>query len=237
MKTVAIIQARMSSSRLPGKIFQDIAGKPMLSRVVERAEAADVFDEIVIATSVDPSDDVVETFCSSEGHTFFRGSLNDVLERYAQAAAAVHADVIVRLTGDCPLLDPIVIRTIVKTFEPEKYDYVSNVIRRTYPKGLDTEVFSRNTLIMTHENARLPEEREHVTKYIHAHPELFRIHDVTQERDLSLFRWTVDVPEDLAFVRAVYDALGNRIFGQEEILTLLEKRPDIQNINADIHNS
>ena len=234
MKTVAIIQARMSSTRLPGKIFQEIAGKPMLTHVIERAKAAGVFDTIIIATSTDPSDDVVETFCKDQGHLCVRGSLKDVLKRYAKAATAAKADVITRLTADCPLLDPAVIRRIVQAFDPQKHDYVSNVIKRTYPKGLDTEVFSRKALVTTEKNAKLPHEREHVTKYIHAHPELFRIHHVKQKDNLSELRWTVDMPDDLAFVRAVYDELKTDLFGQEEILALLKRHPHIQKINAGI---
>ena len=233
MKTVAIIQGRMTSRRLPGKILADIAGRPQLQRVVERARAAGVFDAVVVATSTNETDDPVEVFCRKEGIPCIRGSLEDVLDRYAAAAAASGADIITRLTADCPLLDPAVIRRIVIAFDPTKHDYVSNSLERTFPKGLDTEVFSRAALIKAAEGAHAPNEREHVTPYMH-NPALFRIAQVKQKDDRSSLRWTVDYPEDLAFVRAVFAELGDGIFGQEEILALLEKRPDIQKINEGI---
>jgi spore coat polysaccharide biosynthesis protein SpsF (cytidylyltransferase family) len=232
MKTVAIIQARMTSRRLPGKVLMDLAGIPMLSHVIRRAEAANVFDQVIVATSMDPTDDLLERYCTSQGKTCFRGSLSDVLERYYQAASVHGADVIVRLTADCPLLDPAVIRKVVQAFDPGIHDYRSNVIRRTYPKGLDTEVLSLSALTRTRNEARLPEEREHVTPYIHKHPEIFRTTHVTQEKDLSKLRWTVDEPQDLAFARAVYAELGDGVFGQEEILALLARRPALSSINA-----
>ena len=233
MKTVAIIQGRMTSRRLPGKILADIAGRPQLQHVVERARAAGVFDAVVFATSTDATDDPVEVLCAKEGIPFFRGSLEDVLDRYAAAAAAYGADIITRLTADCPLLDPAVIKRVVDAFDPEKDDYVSNSLERTFPKGLDTEVFSRAALVTAAKEARAPQEREHVTPYMHD-PTRFRIAQVKQKDDRSSLRWTVDRPEDLAFVRAVYAELGNGIFGQEEILALLKKRPDIQKINEGI---
>lgn len=234
MKTVAIIQGRMTSRRLPGKILAAIAGVPLLAHVTRRAQASGVFHDIVFATTTDPSDDPVETYCTAHGIRCFRGDPSDVLDRYAQAARAYGAGVIVRLTSDCPLLDPAVIKRVVGTFDPARHDYVSNAIRRTYPDGLDTEVFSLEALKRADKEARLPSEREHVTPYMHKHPELFRIAHVTQERDYSALRWTVDEPRDLDFVRAVFRELGDGLFGQEEILALLERKPDLQHINEGI---
>ncbi|MSR86575.1 acylneuraminate cytidylyltransferase [Candidatus Peribacteria bacterium] len=236
MKIVAIIQARMSSRRLPGKILEDIVGSPLLAHVVRRAEAAKVFDAVIIATSTDATDDPVEKFCASQKITCFRGDLNDVLNRYVSAAAAFRADVIVRHTADCPLLDPAVIKKVVQSFDPNTLDYASNVMPRTYPKGLDTEVFSVAALKKVNELATLPADREHVTLYIRNHPDVFRIGSVTQERDLSALRWTVDEPADLEFVRAVYKELGDGMFGQREILDLLEQKPELSKINSHIPN-
>jgi len=234
MKSVAIIQGRMSSRRLPGKILMDIEGKPLLAHVVQRAKASGVFDFVVFATTTDPTDDPVVEYCAREAIECFRGDLNDVLERYYQAARTYGAEMVTRLTADCPLLDPAVIKKVVQAFDPDRYDYVSNAIRRTYPDGLDTEVFSIAALTRARNEAKLPSEREHVTPYIHKHPDLFRIGHVTQEHDLSMLRWTVDEPQDLAFVRAVFAELGGDIFGQEEILALLARKPELQTINEGI---
>ncbi len=234
MKHVAIIQGRMSSRRLPGKILMDIAGSPLLAHVIRRAEAAEIFDTVVFATSTDPADDPVAAYCATNGYACFRGDLNDVLERYYQAAKAYCAGIITRLTADCPLLDPAVIRTVAQVFDPTHHDYVSNAIERTYPDGLDTEVFSITALTRARNEAKLPSEREHVTPYIHKHPEFFRIKHVTQQQDLSAFRWTVDEPRDLEFVRAVFAELKEGIFGQEEVLALLARKPELKSINADI---
>ena len=209
MKTVAIIQARMNSSRLPGKILEDIAGKPLLHRVIERAQAAGVFDEVILATSQEESDDPVAAYCRNHGISYYRGNLNDVLDRYCQAALQAKADIVTRLTGDCPLLDPEVIRAAVTMFRNGNFDYVSNAIERTYPDGLDTEVFSFAALETAQNEARLPSEREHVTPFIHKHPDRFRLGHLTQEKDLSALRWTVDEQCDLDLVRAIYDRLGN----------------------------
>ncbi|NOS67204.1 MAG: glycosyltransferase family protein [Candidatus Peribacteraceae bacterium] len=233
MKNVAIIQGRMTSSRLPGKILADIEGTPELLHVVRRARASEAFGEVVVATSTDPTDDPVEAFCTEKKIPCFRGSLDDVLDRYAKAAAAYEADIITRLTADCPLLDPAVIKRVVEEFKTGKYDYVTNSLERTFPKGLDAEVFSRAVLEKAAAEARKPDEREHVTPYMHD-PKLFRIGHVTQTQNRGSLRWTVDYPEDLAFVRAVFKELGNRIFGQDEILALLERHPEIGKINAHI---
>lgn len=234
MKSIAIIQGRMSSKRLPGKVLMNIDGSPLLAHVIRRAEAANVFDTVVFATSSDAADDPVAAYCAAHGKNCFRGSLDDVLERYYQAARTYKADVITRLTADCPLLDPAVIREVVQAFDTHRYDYVSNAIQRTYPDGLDTEVFSIEALTRARNEARLPSEREHVTPYIHKNPHLFRIRHITQDHDLSALRWTVDEPRDLEFVRAIFAELGDGIFGQEEILALLARKPGLTAINEGI---
>lgn len=221
----------MTSKRLPGKILEDIAGTPEIIHVVRRAEAAEVLNDVIVATSTDKSDDSVESLCKKEGVTCYRGSLDDVLGRYAAAAECVQADIIVRLTADCPLLDPKVIRRAVREFNTEKYDYCSNILERTYPKGLDTEVFSMETLKRMETEAASPYDREHVTTYIRNNPTIFRIKNVSQDRNFSSLRWTVDYPADLVFARAVFAELGNRIFDQEEVLEVLRNHPEIAKIN------
>jgi spore coat polysaccharide biosynthesis protein SpsF len=234
MKTVAIIQARMNSSRLPGKVLTDIAGKPLIQRVVDRARAAKVFDEVVVATSQEASDDSLVLYCEENDIPVFRGNLNDVLDRYVQAATKHNADIVVRLTGDCPLLDSNVLHKLMTMYETGDFDYVSNVVERTYPDGLDAEVMSIETLKRAHQEATLPSEREHVTPYIHKHPEQFRLGHLTMDRDLTQHRWTVDEPRDLELVRAIVSHFGDKTFGMEDVLAFLEANPSLQRINAGI---
>ncbi len=231
---VVIIQARMSSSRLPGKVLAEIAGRPMLQHVVHRARKAGVGERVVVATSDDPSDDPVAAFCAASEITVERGSRDDVLERYYGAATNQAARAVVRLTADCPMLDPQVIDAVCGEFDPARLDYVSNTLDRTYPRGLDTEVFTFEALERARNEARLRSEREHVTPYIWKHPERFRLGQVQQQQDHASERWTVDHAQDLEFVRAVYDALGTVDFGQDEALELLRERPELRRINQGI---
>ncbi|HXG87648.1 MAG TPA: aminotransferase class III-fold pyridoxal phosphate-dependent enzyme [Vicinamibacterales bacterium] len=227
MKAVAIIQARMASTRLPGKILVDLAGKPLLLRVVERVRRARTLDQVVVATTSSPADDEVETFCTANDIPCFRGSEEDVLDRYYQAARAHHADIVVRITGDCPLIDPAVIDRVVAAYRPADDDYVANVFRYTWPDGLDTEVFGFHALERAWRDATKPSEREHVTSYLRTSGS-FRTRSVENEIDLSSrnYRWTVDDPVDLEFVRDVYGRLASQPeFGFEEVVMLLEKSP------------
>jgi len=238
VKVVAIIQARMSSTRLPGKVLADVCGQPLLHHVVCRARCARTPDQVVVATSDRPADDAVVRFCEMSSVPCFRGSEEDVLDRYYQAARHFQAETVVRLTADCPLLDPDVVDRVVRAFGEGDRDYVSNTLDRTYPDGLDVEVFSFTALARAWREARLPSEREHVTPYIWKHPELFRLGNVKQEEDLSDLRWTVDEPRDLAFVRAVYRWLGPRSdFGMKEVLALLREHPELGRINAGIERN
>ncbi|MBE2267255.1 MAG: aminotransferase class III-fold pyridoxal phosphate-dependent enzyme [Anaerolinea sp.] len=221
----------MSSSRLPGKVLADIRGKPMILRVVERARGARTLDEVVLATTVDPADDPLAALGEQIGIPVFRGDQADVLDRYYQAARHFNADVVVRLTGDCPLLDPQVIDRVVTAFSAEPRDYVSNTLIVSYPDGLDTEVFSFAALERAWREAGLASEREHVTPYIHKNPALFRLGNVLNERDLSHMRWTVDEPSDLEFVRAIYARL-NAQFTMDDVLRLIELQPDLTQVNA-----
>jgi spore coat polysaccharide biosynthesis protein SpsF len=233
MKIAAIIQARMASTRLPGKVLMDISGKPLLHIVCSRAKMARNLDLVAVATTDRPVDDQIQRLCERLGIPCFRGNEDDVLDRYYQAAKQIEADVIVRLTADCPLLDPTVIALVVDTFRSGNFDYVSNAIDPTYPDGLDTEVFSFRVLERTWIEAILKSEREHVTSYIWKQPSIFKTHNVRHEQDLSSFRWTVDEPEDLDFVRRVFAFLGtDSVFGMNEVVTLLQKHPELAEINT-----
>ncbi|MCL5958534.1 MAG: glycosyltransferase family protein [Chloroflexi bacterium] len=235
LKVVAVIQARMGSTRLPGKVLAEVAGVPMLWHVVNRARTARYVDLVLVATSREPADDAIAAFCARNGIECFRGSESDVLDRYYEAAREYQAEIVVRLTADCPLLDPEVIDDVIYSFREYPADYASNVRECTFPDGLDTEAFSFDVLEQAWREARLKSEREHVTPYIRNHPELFYLVDLHYDEDLSALRWTVDEPRDLEFVRAVYSHLGaSSAFGMEEVLDLLRERPEISEINAGI---
>lgn len=230
---VAIIQARMASTRLPGKILADLAGKPLLYHVVVRAKQARTLNRVVVATTDKQNDNETEKSCDKIDVACFRGSEDDVLDRFYQVAKHFSADVIVRLTADCPLLDPGVIDLIVNFFLNGNYDYVSNVIDPTYPNGLDTEVFSFAALERAWKEAALKSEREHVTPFIRKSSNLFRLANVKNDINLSAMRWTVDEPADLEFVRRVYACFGsNHLFGMADIVALLHAHPELQAINA-----
>jgi spore coat polysaccharide biosynthesis protein SpsF len=233
MQTVALIQARMSSSRLPGKVLRDIAGQPMLLRVVHRARQAKSLDLTAVITSEGADDDVIEGLCTENNVACFRGSLDDVLDRYYRAAIHFQADAVVRLTADCPLLDPKIVDKVVHTFQHGGFDYVSNALECTYPDGLDTEIFRFAALERAWKGARLRSEREHVTAYMYNHPELFRVGSVTQAEDLSALRWTVDTSRDLEFVRTVYSFFPDGDFGMTDILRVMREHPELTEINAD----
>lgn len=233
MNIVAIIQARMASTRLPGKILADLAGQPLLCRVVSRAQQAVTLHRVMVATTDQAADAAVTQLCQARGFACFRGSEQDVLDRYYQAARQYNADVVVRLTADCPLLDPAVIDRTVNTFLDGPYDYVSNTQPPTFPDGLDTEVFSRTALEKAWREAQLASEREHVTPYIWKHPGLFRLGSVKHTPDLSSLRWTVDEPADLEFVRRVYASLGAKTaFSMPDVLALLQAQPALGHLNA-----
>lgn len=211
MRRVAIIQARMTSTRLPGKVLMDLAGRPMLARELARVKRCRLVDDVVVATTTNISDDAVVATARAEGVRWFRGSETDVLGRYAGAAREARADVVIRITADCPLIDPEISDRVVDalTLGLEPADYASNVLRRTYPAGLDTEALWRDTLDRVARHARSASAREHVTPYIYAErPDLFVLRSVTDEPDASDLRWTVDVAADLEVVRRMYEELG-----------------------------
>lgn len=236
MKVVAIIQSRMGATRLPGKVLEDLAGQPMLARVVHRTRLAKTLNTMVVATTTQAADDVIVNLCETQGWPFFRGSEDDVLDRYYNTASAFNADAVVRITSDCPLIEPEIIDRIIGeffTYHP-KIDYVSNSLQRTFPQGLDVEVISFDALKKAWQEDHNPKWREHVTPYITRHPELFRIHNVTSDVDYSFMRWTVDTMDDLTFVRKIYEHFQDDTFNWKEVLQLLENHPEWLEINRHI---
>ncbi|MGD0005811.1 MAG: glycosyltransferase family protein [Anaerolineaceae bacterium] len=237
--TVAIIQGRMASSRLPGKILLDIAGKPMLAHVVERARRAKTVDQVVVATTTQLEDDAVEAYCRKHGIAVFRGSLNDVLDRFYQAALAFRADVIVRLTADCPLVDPQLLDQVVEEFLRAGVDFCCNrlppPLKRTYPIGLDVEVCTFQALERAWKEAKEPHEREHVMPYLYDCPGRFKILRVDYEKDYGEMRWTVDTPQDLELVCQIFARLGeNHAFTWLDVLELFEREPQLALINSQV---
>ena len=225
---VALIQARMGSTRFPGKTLADLSGHPMLWHVVHRARMAKLVDKVVVATSDHASDDVIAKFCESENIACFRGSEEDVLDRFYQAAKLYGADAVVRVTADCPLIDATVIDKVIGRFQQGDCDYACNILRYTYPDGLDVEVFSFAALECAWKESSNPADREHVTVYLLNRK--FRAANVESDLPVSPneFRWTVDYPSDLEFVRKIYAELSPQgEFGFREILELLKERPDL----------
>lgn len=219
--------------------MKQIVGKPMLELQIERIRQSIRIDKLVVATSFEPEDDPIEELCDNLGVDCFRGNLNDVLDRFYQAASQYKPQLIVRLTGDCPLTDPEVIDYGIAFYENNPYDYVSNSVERTYPIGLDLEVFSFKHLKEAAQKAELPSEREHVTAYFRNHRDEYKVGQFHCDTDLSEHRWTVDEPADFEFVTKIYEALylTNPRFTTHDILTLISERPDLMTINyAIMHN-
>ncbi len=237
MRVVAIIQARMGSTRLPGKVLLDLAGEPMLARDMNRLSRAETLDDVVIATTVESADDAIVNLCQERDWPYFRGSEEDVLDRYYRAAQEYQADAVVRVTSDCPLIEPQVVDRVVREFlerQPE-VDYAANTLPpRTFPRGLDTEVMRFDALERAWREDENPAWREHVTPYIRRHPDRFQSYGVSNDEDLSHMRWTVDTPEDLAFVRRIYEHFGHDRFSWRKVLTLLEAHPEWLDINRDV---
>jgi spore coat polysaccharide biosynthesis protein SpsF len=221
MRRVAIVQARMGSARLPGKVLADIAGKSMLARVVARVRRVAGLDELVVATTTDPRDDAVAAECRRIGAAVFRGDETDVLDRYHEAALAHRADVVVRITADCPLTDPAIVELVLSRLGSTGADYACNTLVRTYPRGLDAEAVRVPALHVAWHEADDPYDREHVTPYIYRHPGQFRLLSLRGREDHSLHQWSVDTADDLARVRAIYERLGgDERFGWRDALAV-----------------
>ena len=235
--TVAIVQARMTSTRLPGKVLRPIAGRPMLWYQLQRMRAARTLDRIVIATTTNATDDPVVAFCEQQGCDFFRGPEHDVLARYAAAATRFEAQRVVRLTSDCPLLPAGLIDQAVNRFAAQQpCDYLSNMLEPRYPYGMAVEVMHGEVLQQAAREAREPQEREHVTPFIYWRPDRFRLVSMKAPQDLSRHRWTVDTPEDFELVSLILEALydARPDFGTDDVLALLERHPDWSRINAHV---
>lgn len=227
---LAILQARMSSTRLPGKVLAPVLGEPMIARQIERLRRSRRIDALVVATSTDPSDDPLAAWCAAAGVEVFRGDLHDVLGRFcALLEARPDATTVLRLTADCPLADWAVIDALVERHVAERADYTNNVTVRTFPHGLDAEVVARDVLLAAGREAADPFEREHVTPFVYRRPAGFRLALLTRAPSLADLRWTVDLPEDLAFVRRVYEALypANPAFTSDDVVALPESSAPI----------
>jgi spore coat polysaccharide biosynthesis protein SpsF len=237
VRIVAIVQARLGSTRLPGKVLRDLAGEPMLARVLERLRRAASLGGVIVATSDLPGDDPLADWLAARGHACFRGSEQDVLSRFAGAAEQAAADAIVRITADCPLIDPDVVDQVVEAFRAGQpgVDYACNFFpRRTFPRGLDTEILGREALERCVREATDASSREHVTSFIYQHPERFRLLGIESGGDYSEHRWTVDTPEDFELIEKVYRSLGGGHFSWREALRLVEKHPEWSEINRHV---
>lgn len=233
MEVVAIIQARMGSTRLPGKVLRPLAGEPMLARCVGRLLHARTLDRVVVATTTGPEDDVIVDLCRSRGWPWFRGDRDDVLDRYVRAARHFGAGVVVRVTSDCPLIGPRVVDRVVGALGDA--DLASNVIpRHTWPRGLDAEAVRMEALERACREDCNPATREHVTLYIKRHPERFRLVPVNHDEDLSEMRWTVDTPDDYAFVSRVYEHFGHDAFHWREVVALVRSHPELAALNGHV---
>lgn len=236
---VALLQARMSSTRLPNKVMRPLLGEPMLGRQLERLSRCLNIDQLQVVTSSDSSDDPLAAWLQQQQVPFYRGALDDVLDRFYQAAQGHNAAHIVRLTGDCPLTDPSIIDAVIEQHLHERNDYTSNCAPASLPDGLDVEVFTIAALRTSWQLAHKPSEREHVTLYLRNHSEQFKLGNYQHQPDLSSLRWTVDEARDMQFVEAVYAALypANPAFGYREILSLLQRQPQLLAINSDIQRN
>ncbi len=235
MKVTAIIQARMSSTRLPGKVLMEVMGRPLLSYQIEKLRFSKRVDEIIIATTMNKEDVSIAELAQKEGLKVFRGSEDDVLDRYYQAAKEYNAEHIMRLTADCPLIDPEVCDQVAEYYFNSKLDYVRT--GETFAEGLDCEIFSFKALEKAWKNAQLKSEREHVTLYFRNYPELFAIKTVENETDDSKYRITVDQEEDYLVVKAIIENLysGNdEYFKIKEIKSFLDTHPEVYQLNAQV---
>ncbi len=239
MKLITVIQARTGSSRLPNKVLMPLAGDVILTRMVERVAAAKLSGRIIVATTLDPSDDPIEKLCKSKGFECFRGHPTDLLDRHTRAAEPHQPDAVIKIPSDCPLIDPKVIDRVIGEFQASfgQYDYVGNLHPATYPDGNDVEVMTWSALTRAHREAKRDLEREHTTPYFWENPNLFKCKNVAWETGLNYsmsHRWTLDFKEDYDFIHAVYSELykDNHLFDIQEILGLLDAHPEIFAINS-----
>ncbi len=225
----------MGSTRLPGKVLRDLCGETVLARVVNRTRLATFLDEVVVATSVQPADDAIAQECERLSVACFRVDEADVLDRYYRVAQEFSADAIVRITSDCPLIDPQLIDATVRAFLDQKPDYATNSLVITYPRGLDVEVFTADALARAWQGAKEAYQRTHVTPYLYENPQEFKLVSLTAEGDYSKYRWTLDTVEDLDMIRAAYSHFGGRDnFHWRELLELMEQQPELADLNSHV---
>ncbi len=239
MSVLAFIQARVGSTRLPGKVLLDLHGKPVLERVIERVQSAKGIDGVIVVTTLESKDIPVVRLCAERGIRVFCGSENDVLDRFYQAAKILGPDHVVRITADCPVMDPRVIEKVVGQHLASGADYTSNTLVERYPDGEDVEIVGFGALERAWKEARLNSEREHVTPYIRNHPDLFTLSSVVSEEDHSSCRWTLDTARDYEFLQRIYGELGNQeeFFGMDSILDLLDRKPELRGLNSGIERN
>lgn len=240
MSVNAIIQARCGSTRFPNKVFALIDGKPLLWHVVNRLKYAKKIDDIIVATTVSAKDDKIEEWCKDNSVHCFRGSEENVLNRYYSASEAFPSDFVVRITADDPFKEPKVIDTVITKLIEEEYDHVTNNLPPSYPEGLDCEAFKKEALDRSEKEAETAFEREHVTQYIYHHPEIFKIGNVSNPKNLSHLRWTIDKEVDFEMVKAVYahrNPANKGILLMDEILDILKANPEIAKINSEVERS
>jgi spore coat polysaccharide biosynthesis protein SpsF len=231
-KTIAILQARMSSTRLPGKVMRLINGKPMIYWQIQRIKKAKLLDKLILAISEDASDDVLAEYLDTIDQVYVRGSLNDVLDRFTKVESIYKSQSIVRLTGDCPLVMPELIDEIIKQFYENNLDYMSNILALTYPDGLDVEVFKSSVLGRLQRLNLSESEREHVTLGIINRQEIFSTKNFYNEKNLSSFRWTVDTQKDFEFISKIFDnfKLNEVGFSQKDLEVFIQSNPKINQI-------
>lgn len=239
MRVVAIIQARMTSTRLPGKVLKLASGRTMLERMCERVKQAKTIDQVVVATTTAPVDDAIVRVCRKIKISVYRGSLQDVLDRYYQAALEYKADVVVRLTADCPLIDPVLIDDVVNALMVNQADFACNRLpppfTRTYPIGLDVEACTTSALADAWQHASQKNEREHVLPYLYAVPGRFKVVQLNHSPDLGHLRWTLDTPEDLILLRRIYRYFsGRNDFTWLDVLRLQQEKPALFTVNAQV---
>lgn len=234
--TIALIQARTGARRLPNKVLLKLQDKTVLEHVIARVQKAKTVNEAVVVTTVRPEDVKVVELVSRMGVRVLCGSENDVLDRYYQAARLLNAQHVVRITADCPVMDPAVIDEVVNYYFKSGADYCSNALSQTYPDGLDVEVFSFAALKKAWTNAKLTSEREHVTPYIRNHKRTFKVVSLDHPQNLGALRWTLDEPKDYVFLKKIFAGLypKNKNFGIQDILEFLSRNPNVSNINSGI---
>lgn len=240
MSVNAIIQARCGSTRFPNKVFALIDGKPLLWHVVNRLKYATKIDDIIVATTVSEKDDKIEQWCKENNVYCFRGSEENVLNRYYSASEAFPSEYVVRITADDPFKEPKVIDAVITKLIEEGYDHVTNNLPPSFPEGLDCEAFKKSALDRSEKEAETAFEREHVTQYIYHHPEIFKIGNVSNPENLSYLRWTIDKDVDFEMVKAVYahrNPANKGILLMDEILEILKANPEIEKINSEVERS